>query len=497
VNARRSLATGLAALVLVALPGSFVPASAATTERQLVADGLAQAFTLRATVDYGGASKLPFFFGSYADATLSNPPAAADGQASWYNLGIAEAAVFTPAPPDPNACTQAEQQRRIAQAGKDVSDWVTGVAIPTLMAGNIPVLPLPTLPCTERLPGFSQSRYPATRTIGESATDDLLGSGLCHVGACAARDALAPRTGGVIDGGRFVATATDKPSQRSDAQIVGMHVPGLDIGAARSIATATIDGERLITQAIWAATDVCVVPGAGGCALSIASISQIARLERDGNGKVIAREARTVIAGVSGGGQAGEVTAADLGPGLPPLDLGGRLQIRGVSSTAGCGDPASGSVADAGGLEITGNGGGGPGVSLPIPIAGSATGGGLLLGGACASGRLDAVTISLPGPSSLGGGGTPGRTILVPPPSGPAPGITIGDPVLSAPRVVRKDSVRYVLRRAPAWRTAPYWASLLGALALACALGYIFRRSRPVVPFAAAIDRFARQFVRG
>jgi len=497
VSARRTLATALAAFLLAAVPGSFAPASAESTERQLIADALAQAFTIRATADYGGAAKLPFYFGSYADAILSNPPAAADGQASWYNLGIAEAAVFTPSPPDPNACTQAEQERRLRQAGTDVTDWVTRVAIPSLMDGNIPVLPLPTLPCTERLPGFSQSRYPATETIHESATDDLLGSGLCHAGACAARDALAPLTGGILDGGRFVATATDKPSQRSDAQIVGIHIPGvLDIGAARSIATAAIVGERLVTMAIWTATDVCVAPDAGGCALAIASITQIARLERNGAGKVTARQAKTLIAGVSGGGQAAEITTADLGPGLPPVDLGGRLQIRGVSSTAGCGDPASGGVADAGGLEITGNGGGGPGVSLPIPIAGSATGGGLLLGGACASGRLDAVTISLPGTGG-GSGGVPGRTILVPQPPGPVPGGTIGEPLLSSPRVVRKDSVRYVLRSAPAWRTAPYWASLLGALLLALALGYIFRRSRPVAPVASALDRFARQFVRG
>jgi hypothetical protein len=493
VNTRRFLTSGFAAFVLVALPGAVVPAHAGPTERQLVADGLAQSFTIRTTVDYGGAAKLPFFFGSYADANLTNPPAGADGQASWYNLGIAETAVFTP----PGECTPEEQQRRFQQAGTDVNDWVTGVAVPTLLAGNVPVLPLPTLPCTERLPGFSQSRYPSTETIHESASDDLLGSGLCHAGACALRDALSPVTTGVIDGGRFTAKATDKPSQRSDAAVAGLHIPGLlDVGAARSFATAAIDGDRLVTQAIWAATDVCVAPGVDGCALLIDSITQIARIERDADGKVTKRDARTVIAGIAGGGQAAEITAADLGPGLPPVDLGGRLQIRGVSATGGCGNPSNGSVADAGGLEITGTGGGGPGVSLPIPIAGSANGGGLLLGGACASGRIDAVTFSLPG-GSTAGGGVPGRSILVPPPTGPVPGPMIGDPVLSAPRVIRKDSVRYVLRRAPAWRTAPYWASVLGALGLALALGYIFRRSRPVAPLAAAVDRFARQFVRG
>jgi hypothetical protein len=489
---RRAIASSVAALVLVAAATSFTPASADTTERQLVADGLAQSFTIRATADYGGAAKLPFYFGSYADANLSNPPAGADGQASWYNLGIAETAVFTP----PGECTPEEQQKRLEQAGTDVTDWVTMTAIPTLMNGNVPVLPLPTLPCTERLPGFSQSRYPATESIHESATDDLVGSGLCHAGACVVRDA--PATGGVIDGGRFVATATDKPSQRSDATIVGLHIPGvLDVGSARSFAAALIDGERLVTQAIWSATDLCVAPSPEGCGLLIASITQIARLERGADGTITKRDARTVIAGVSGGSQGAELTTADLGPGLPPIDLGGRLQVRAVSATGGCGNPANRSVADTGGLEITGTGGGGPGVSLPVPIAGSATGGGLLLGGACASGRLDGVTISLPGPASLGGGGTPGRSILVPPSSGPVFGPTITNPLLSAPRVVRRNSVRYELRSAPAWRTAPYWASVLGALSLVLALGYVFRRSRPVAPVAAAVDRFARQFVRG
>jgi hypothetical protein len=495
VSPRRSVASALAASVLVVAAGAFAPASAAgKTERELVSDAVAQAFTLRAQVDYGGAAKLPFFFGSYADANLSNPPAGADGQASWYNLGIAETAVFTP----PGECTSTEQQRRVMQAVTDVGDWITKVAVPTLLAGNVPVLPLPTLPCTERLPGFVQSRYPATETIPSSGTDDLLGSALCHYGACPVRDALAPLSSGMIDGGRFVASATPKPSQASDATMVGLHIPGvLDIGVARSIATAALDGDTLVTEAVWTAKDVCVAPGVSGCALSIRSIGQFARLERDADGRVTTRDARTVIAGVSGGGRDVEITADDLGPGLAPIDLGGRLQIRGVSATAGCGDPASGSVADAGGLEITGNGAGGPGVSLPVPLVGSATGGGIMLGGACASGRLQAVTISLPGPVAPGPLSNPGNTIVIPPAGGGGSGGAVVGPQMSGPRVVSKESVRYVLRRAPAWRTAKYWVSVLAALVLLGALGFVFRRSRPVAPVTAALDRFARQFVRG
>ena len=494
---RRMLAAALTAITWCGALNAFTPALA-TTERDLVAEGFAQAFSVRASADYGGAEKLPFFFGSYADATLTNPPAAADGQASWYNLGIAETAVFSPQ----GECTRQEQQRRLQEATTDVTGWVTGVVVPTIRDDlmnrepNVPVLPLPTLPCTERLPGFSQSRYPATDRISSSSSHDLLGEALCRAGACAVSDALAPLTGGILEGGRFVATATGEPSQNSDAMMAGIHVPGvLDIGVARSVATASLDGKRLITQATWTATDICVVPGAAGCALSIDSIRQVARVERDADGKVLHREERTVIVGVSGGGQAKEVT---LGPGFPPVDLGRNLQIRAISSTGDCGDPASDGVADAGGLEIVGEGGGGPSLPpLPLPIVGSATGGGVLLGGACASGRISAVSFELPGQIPPEEFNIPGRTIVTPPGPLPPASQTMSKPLLSEPRVVTKDTVRYVFRTAPAWRTAKYWASVLGALLLAIALGYVFRRSRPIAPVASAIDRFARQFVRG
>jgi hypothetical protein len=54
-----------------------------------------------------------------------------------------------------------------------------------------------------------------------------------------------------------------------------------------------------------------------------------------------------------------------------------------------------------------------------------------------------------------------------------------------------------IVRRAPAWRTAPYWVSTLAALLLAGALLVFFRRSRYVNPVWTRVDRFARQFVRG
>lgn len=486
------------AVVLVVAGGLPVPALA-RTERELVADALGQAFTLRASVDMGGAAKIPFFLGSYADANLTSPPAGADGQASFYNLGIAETAIFTA----PGECTQDEQQARIEQAMNDVTTWLQETAIPTILHEHeVPVAPIPTLPCSERFPGFAQSRYPSTGTIQESADSDLLGEALCSdPNGCAVAESLAPVTGGVLAGGRFVARATSKPSQSSDATVLGITVPGvLSIGSARSIAFAAIDGDRLIARASWTATDVCVAPDPAGCALAIRGIRQLATVERDAAGKVLARTSRTVIAGLEGGGQAtevtAEVTAEDLQPGLPPIDLGGRLQIRAVPTTGGCGDPSRPNVADAGGFEIFGQGQG-TGVTLPVPLLGTATGGGILIGGACASGRFAEVSFEVPAGSVPGSLGDPGRTIALPPGAGTVPPSTIAGPQLSPPRVVRKSVVRYDLRSAPAWRTARYWGSALAALALLGVLAFVFRRSRPLAPVVAAADRFARQFIRG
>ncbi len=485
----------VAALCLAAL-GAFPVASVAETQHEILAEAVAQAFTLRTAVDQGGAAALPFYFGSYADATLTSPPGTADGQASFYNLGIAETALFTPA----GGCTPEEQQRRARQAVEDVTSFVRDTAVPTLLNGNVPVLEIPTLPCSERFPGFAQSRYPATETIHESSQQDLLGTALCGANACPVAEALAPLTGDIIQGGRFVAKATDAPSQVSDATILGINIPGvLAIGSARSLAHATIEKGRMVLRSSWTAADVCISPGVDGCALAIGSIRQSATIVRDVSGKVVSRTARTVIAGVEAGGENREIAAADLGPGLPPIDLAapddrGSLRIRAVSATGGCGDPAKSDVADAGGIEIFGKGSG-TGVSLPLPLLGTATGGGLMLGGACVSGRISKVSFDIPGGSGAGGGNLPGTSVVVPPGPGVPP--SLGGPILSGPRVVRKSAVHYVFRGAPAWRTAPYWASALGALALLGVVAFVFRRTRYVAPVAAAVDRFTRQFIRG
>jgi hypothetical protein len=481
-------------------------AASAEINEELVGEAVAQAFTLRASADQGGASPLHFYFGSYADAYLTTPPPEADGQASWYNFGIAETALFKP----PEECTPEKNAERVQEGLAFVSDWLVGQvtsgdALDTLLEGNIPAPPAPTLPCGGgRFPGFAQSRYPATSSIGPSAEDDLFASGACR-GQAACLEAVKAATGGIVEGGSFRASATDAPSQSSDAIVVGLKVADiLHIRTARSTASTILEKDgRIVSTATWSLGDVCFLPGSEGCALAIEQVRKTATVIRSLDGKIVKRDAQTVIVGVYGAGAAEEVTAGDLGPGLPAVDLGNFdgcvgcvIQLQAVAATAGCGDPASELVADAGGLRLFARGNGE--LTLPIPIAGNAAGGGLMLGGACASGRVSSVDLSGPGSEDGGDGGSPGTSIVVPPVAGPTVGGSmIVGPLLSPPRVVQRQVVRYVLRQAPAWRTAPYWGSALGALILLIALGIVFRRTTVVAPVARRVDRFARQFVRG
>lgn len=500
---KRVLAALAIAFLLVSAVGGT--ASAAANE-DLVGEAVAQAFTLRASADQGGASPLHFYFGSYADAYLTTPPPEADGQASWYNFGIAETALFKP----PEECTPEKNAERVQEGLQFVSDWLVrqltkGEALDTLLGGNIPAPPAPTLPCGGgRFPGFAQSRYPATSSIGPSAEDDLLASGACQ-GQAACLDAVKTATGGIIEGGSFRASATDAPSQSSDAIVVGLHVADLvHIAAAQSTASTILSKDgRIVSEATWSLGGVCFLPGPEGCALTIEQVRKTATVVRSPDGKVSKRDAETVIVGVHGSGAAQDVTASDLGPGLPAVDLGNFdgcagcvIQLEAVAATAGCGDPASELVADAGGLRLFARGNGE--LTLPVPIAGNAAGGGLMLGGACASGRVSAVDLGGQGSGTGGDGDSPGSTVVVPPIAGPPLGgsIIVG-PLLSPPRVVQRQIVRYALRTAPAWRTARYWGSALGALILIVALGIVFRRTPLVAPVARRVDRFARQFVRG
>jgi hypothetical protein len=481
-------------------------AAGAATNEELVGEAVAQAFTLRASADQGGASPLHFYFGSYADAYLTTPPPEADGQASWYNFGIAETALFKP----PEECTPEKNAERVQEGLGFVSDWligqiISGQALDTLLQGNIPAPPAPTLPCGGgRFPGFAQSRYPATSSIGPSAEDDLLASGACR-GEAACVEAMKAATAGVVEGGSFRATATDAPSQSSDALVVGLKVPELlQIGVARSTASTMLEKDgRVVSKASWTLDDVCLLPGPEGCALAIEQMRKTATVIRSVDGKAVERAAETVIVGVHGSGAAEDVTAGDLGPGMPAVDLGDFdgcvgcvIQLQAVAATAGCGDPGSELVADAGGLRFFARGDGE--LTLPIPIIGNAAGGGLMLGGACASGRVSSVELGGTGSGDGGDGASPGTTIVMPPVGGPPGGgpVMVG-PLLSPPRVVQRQVVRYVLRTAPAWRTAPYWGSALGGLLLLVALGIVFRRTTVVAPVARRVDRFARQFVRG
>ena len=499
ILARYAGATVVTVIMIVAA------AAPGHAQEELVGEAVAQAFTLRASADQGGASPLHFYFGSYADAFLSTPPAEADGQASWYNLGISETAIFKP----PEECTPEKNAERVRGGLEVVSGWLvgqitSGEVIDTLAGGNIPAPPAPTLPCGGgRFPGFAQSRYPGTSSIGPSAEDDLLASGACR-GDAACTEAVRTATAGVVDGGSFKATATDAPSQSSDATVVGLNVPDvLRIGLARSKA-ATILGEngRVTSTAAWSISGLCLGPSADGCALEIEQIRKTATIVRTADGKVVERSAETVIAGVRGGGQDQDLTAADLGPNSPGIDLrdvegceGCVFRLQPVTATEGCGDPASEHVADAGGLMLFARGDGQ--LALPIPIVGNAAGGGLMLGGACASGRVSSVALGGGGDLGqlpVGGGGSVG----VPPITGGPGGVpSIVGPQLSPPRVVQRSIVRYEFRTAPAWRTAPYWASILGALLLITVLGYVYRTTPLVAPVARKIDRFARQFVRG
>ena len=495
---RYAMTTALAVLMIAA---AALPAHA---EKELVGEAVAQAFTLRASADQGGASPLHFYFGSYADAFLSTPPSEADGQASWYNLGISETAIFKP----PEDCTPEKNAERVGDGLKFVSRWLvnqitSGELVDTLTGGNIPAPPAPTLPCGGgRFPGFAQSRYPATSSIGPSAEDDLLASGACR-GNAACIEAVRTATAGIVDGGSFKAEATDAPSQSSDATVVGLNVPDvLRIGLARSKASAVIgENGRVTSTAAWSIAGLCVGPGADGCALEIEQIRKTATIVRTADGKVVERSAETVIVGVRGAGQNQDVTAADLGPNSPGIDLrdiegcdGCVFRLQPVTATEGCGDPASELVADAGGLMLFARGDGQ--LTLPIPIVGNAAGGGLMLGGACASGRVSSVELG--GGGDLGGLPGGDGSILVPPiTGGPGGAPVIVGPELSPPRVVQRTVVRYEFRSAPAWRTAPYWASILGALVLLTVLGYVYRATPLVAPVTRKVDRFARQFVRG
>jgi hypothetical protein len=486
---------GAAMFALGALPAQALgPGGGTTKQIQVVADGQGIAFGVRPTYDSGGANPLSLFIG-YAEANASTPEPEADGQGSWYQLNIIETAAFRP----PEECTPQKNFAATQQGLVDIQRWISAYVqsvAASLQGQQAP--PSPTVPsvshaCTERFPGFAQSRYPATATIDEHATDDYLDK---PTAAQTCREDPSSTQCGVYkqywpafrsSGGRFVrdgsfsATATSKPSQDSQAVLFGAgDGTFVSVGLSRSLANARVVGTTLIAEASQSLDHVCIMATAAGCTVEIDSMRQFARVEKPAGHKATIRKS-TSIFGVHVGGVAVDLDSGDL---PQSVDLGNSLQLKTVSTTHSCdsGDQEGQVYADTGGLLIFGKG---------------SQGGGIMIGGACARARIETQTLEIPNFSDgLGIPGTSPLTINVP--GAPGAGV-IGKPVVryGPPQIVSKEVTRVVFRQALVWRTALYWVSALGALALAAMLGFFFRRNRAVAPVVGFFDHFARQFLRG
>jgi len=476
-----------------------VPAT--TTEKQISADATGIAFAVRPSVDEGGAAPLNFYIG-YADANASMPDAEADGQASWYQLGIAETAAFQP----PENCTPQKNAQATLDGVTDLQAWATDyiqAEVKTISAGGQPQPPgVPGFrhACTERLPGFAQSRFPATQTIPVRATDDYLTkpsyANTCRQDpsspACDAYKQFWPTfsstLGKVVRDGSFAATATDQPSQVSDGVLMGAgDGTVVSIGLSRSTSVARVEGSTLTVLATESLKDICVMATPAGCTISIDSMEQFARIVQVAGQKPKATVS-TIITGVQGLGPAAGVTAQQLQLAKVPEQLGSNLQLGAVSQTHSCdtgaADPTT-LIADAGGLMIFGR------QANPGP------GAGIMIGGACVRARIEANAITIPSFSpGVGLPGVPPSSLLIPGTKG-LPCLGCGVPRIGAPQVVSRIVTRTYLRGPLAWRTAPYWGSALGALALFAGLSYRFRRTPLFAPVATATNRFARQFIRG
>lgn len=497
---RRALLALAAATLVLAGVAPARAADAVRTERQISADGTGIAFAIRPSVDEGGAAPLNFYIG-YAEANASTPDPSADGQASWYQLGIAETALFQP----PENCTPQKNAQATLDGVTDLQAWASDYiqsTAQTIASGGQPAPPgVPGFrhACTERFPGFAQSRFPATQTLPTRATDDYLTkpgyANTCRQdpssGACAAYKAVWPAfsstAGRIVRDGSFSATSTDKPSQVSDGVLLGAgDGTVVSIGLSRSTATARVDGETLTVEATDSLKDICIMATPLGCTIHIDSMSQVARIVKKA-GRKAQTSTSTVITGVHGLGPALQVTAEQLQLAKIPEQLGDNLQLGVVSQSHSCdtGAPDPQQVmADTGGLMIFGR------QANPGP------GAGIMIGGACARARIEANVIEIP-PFSPGIGipGVPGGSLLVPGTGGTSG--RGGPQLLGSPRVVSRVVTRTILRGPIAWRTAPYWGSVLGALALFAGLAYRFRRTPAFAPVARATDRFARAFLRG
>lgn len=493
----------VAALVLASLSGS----ASAVVVSQTVADGSAVAFTLRPTYDAGGADPLKLYIG-YTAANVTTPEPEADGQASWYNLAILETGAFSP----PEKCTPAKNAQATLDGVADLQGWLASY-IQTVAgaAGQGQVPAPPTVPgprhaCTERFPGFVQSRYPATSTMAVSGTDNLLDKPMAAQAcredpgsaSCGYYKQFWPTfrgvSGAAVRDGSFFAESTAQPSQRSVALLVGAGDGAVvSIGLARTSSGARLQDGTLITEASSTLDDICLVGVNGICTVRIDHLRQYARIVKRA-GKPAQRSAGMVLTGVHGAGLAQDVDASMLGAGGSGVDLGGYLRLTGVSQTGTCAPGQTDKsvvVADAGGLLLSvKNGAGGQG-------------GAIMIGGACARARIEQTSFNLPdflptqvapvtAPVQPGAGEQftiPGGVV-----AGPAPTVPV---TLGAPRLVSRTITHYVLEEPLAWRTAPYWGVLLGLLTMMALAYRIFPRSPVVAPAARAVDRFTRRFLRG
>jgi len=474
---------------------------AVQTQTQISADGTGIAFAIRPGVDQGGAAPLNFYVG-YAEANVSMPDAEADGQASWYQLGIAETAAFQP----PENCTPQKNAQATLDGVTDLQAWATDYIqseVRIISAGGTPTAPgVPGFrhACTERLPGFAQSRFPATQTIPAKATDDYLTkpsyANICRQDPtsplCGAYKQFWPTfistSGTIVRDGSFAATSTGTPSQTSDGVLMGAGDGAVvSIGLSRSNSVADVDGSTLTVDASESLNDICIIATPLGCTVTIDSMQQFARIVKVAGQKPKVTTS-TIISGVQGIGPAVGVTAQQLQLGKVPEQLGKNLQLGVVSQTHSCdtgaADPTT-LIADAGGLMIFGR------QADPGP------GAGIMIGGACARARIEANEISIPAFSpGFGIPGLPPSSLVIPGSKG-IPCLGCNVPRVLAPRVVSTVVTRSYLRSPIAWRTAPYWGSVLGALALFAGVSYRFRKTRAFAPVALATSGFARRFLRG
>jgi hypothetical protein len=260
----------------------------------------------------------------------------------------------------------------------------------------------------------------------------------------------------------------------------------VSIGLSRSTANAHLDGKTLVVESTESLSDICIMNTVAGCTIEIDSMRQFARIIKE-PGKAAKTSRETIINGVHGLGPAIDVTADQLGLGGAGQQLGDNLTIAPVSKTNSCdtGSVNPGEVmVDSGGLLIFGR------EANPGP------GAGIMIGGACARARIESEQIQIPLFSP--GSGLPG----VPPGSLNIPGTPGGNlggskQVLGPPQVLSKIVTHVTYRDPIAWRTAKYWAPVIGALMLFAMLAYTFRRNPVMAPVVGFVDRFARQFLRG